>query len=182
MAGDYYELLQIQPSATSDEIHRAYRSLALRYHPDRNSTTGAASMMTALNEAYAVLSEPTRRRIYDQERARGRSPDIAGPILRAAYDSMLKHGWIVAENGEEHLVLELGSRAVRISFVQRLDNALLRKIGRQFAGFSVVLAVEIEASINLSFQTAVIDLMHSRHHGAPFPDDVYRSLFGTFVV
>jgi hypothetical protein len=41
--------------------------------------------------------------------------------------------------------------------------------------------VEIETPFNLSFMTAVIDLMHSRHYGAPFPDDAYRSLFSPFV-
>jgi hypothetical protein len=58
---------------------------------------------------------------------------------------------------------------------------LLKKIGRQFAGFSVVMAVEIETPFNLSFTTAVIDLMRSRHYGAPFPDQIYGSLFAPFV-
>ncbi len=65
--------------------------------------------------------------------------------------------------------------------VARFDSALLKKIVRQFAGFSVVLAVEIETPINLSLQTAVIDLMRSSHHGAPFSDDVYRQLFAPFL-
>jgi curved DNA-binding protein CbpA len=181
MGLDYYELLQIDASATAEEIHKAYRSLAMRYHPDRNPTPAAASMMTALNEAYSVLSEPTQRRAYDQERVPSGSIDIAAPILRAAYDSLMKQGWTVIENDDRHLLLEQGPRALRITFIPRLDNAMLRKIGRQFAGFSVVLAVEIESPINLSFHTAVIDLMKSRHHGAPFPDDVYRSLFMNFM-
>jgi hypothetical protein len=79
------------------------------------------------------------------------------------------------------LVLEQGQRAVRVSFVARLDNSLLKRIGRQFAGFSVVLAVDIETPFNLSLTTAVIDLMRSRLHGAPFPDEVYRGLFAPFV-
>ena len=181
MARDYYELLQVNPAATSEEIHKAYRSLAMRFHPDRNSTSDAASRMAALNEAYSVLSEPELRRRYDLERTRGESFDIAGPVLRAASESLLKQGWVVAENDEAHLLLERGSRSVRVALIARLDNVLLRKIGRQFAGFSVVLAVEIETPINLSFHTAVIDLMHSRHHGAPFPDAIYQSLFAPFL-
>jgi hypothetical protein len=43
------------------------------------------------------------------------------------------------------------------------------------------MAVEIETPFNLSFMMAVIDLMRSRHYGAPFPDEVYRSLFAPFV-
>lgn len=180
MACGYYEILRIETTATPEEIHKAYRALAMRYHPDRNPTPDAASTMVVINEAYSVLSDPSRRSRYDQEQAKGGSFDIAGPVLRAAFDALLKQGWIVAENGESHLVLEQGTRAVRVSFVPRLDNTSLRKIGRQFAGFSVVLAVEIETPLNLSFHTAVIDLMRSRHHGAPFPDEVYKSLFSSF--
>ena len=57
----------------------------------------------------------------------------------------------------------------------------LKKAGRQFAGFTVVLAVKIETPINLSLHTAVIDLLHSRHQGAPFPDETYRALFAPFL-
>lgn len=73
------------------------------------------------------------------------------------------------QNSESALVLEQEQRAVRVSLVPRLDSALLKKkIGRQCAGFSVVLAVDIETPVNLSLNTAIIDLMRSSHHGAPF--------------
>src|SRR5262249_55590854 len=177
---DYYELLQITPNATFDEVHKAYRSLALRYHPDRNATPDACSRMTAINEAYSVLSEPTRRRDYDE--VRGKSPpfDLAGPILRAAQQTLLKQGWIVVQNAESSLLLEQERRTVRVYLVPRLDNALLKKMGRRFTGFSVVLTVHMETPINLSLQVAVIDLLRSTHHGAPFPDDIYRGLFVPF--
>ena len=66
MERDYYELLQITPAATFDEVHRAYRSRAMEYHPDRNSKPDALSAMVAINEAYAVLSEPARRNVLDR--------------------------------------------------------------------------------------------------------------------
>jgi len=178
---DYYELLQITPSATFDEVHKAYRALALRYHPDRNSTPDALSRMTAINEAYSVLSEPARRRDYDE--LRGKSPpfDIAGPILRAAHETLLKQGWIAAQNTESTVLLEQERRTVRVYLVPRLDNVSLKKMGRRYTGFSVVLAVQIETPINLSLQVAVIDLIRSAHHGAPFPDEVYRALFAPFL-
>ena len=181
MRRDYYEVLQITPAATFDQVHKAYRALAMQYHPDRNPKPDAASSMVALNEAYAVLSEPARRREYDRERFKTGSVDVAGPILRAAYDTLLLQGWIVAQSNDWNVVLEQGARAVRVSFVARVDNALLKKIGRQFAGFSVAMAVEIETPINLAFHTAVIDLMHSCRIGPPFPDDAYRALFAPFV-
>ena len=178
---DYYELLRIDATATFDEIHKAYRSLALQYHPDRNSTPEAALIMSSINQAYSVLSEPSRRQLYDQQRRTTQPFDIAGSILRAAYDTLLKQGWIVTENDEAHMILEHGIKAVRVSFVKHLDNALLKKIGKQFAGFSVVLAVEIELPVNFSFNVAIIDLVRSRYHGPPFPDETYRALFAPFI-
>ncbi len=181
MAADYYELLQVEFQASFEEIHRAYRSLALRYHPDRNSTPEAAATMTAINEAYSVLGEPSRRRRYDQQRSSAGSFDIARPILSSARETLLRQGWIASHEDGVNMVLEKELRAVRVSLIDRVDNAFLKKVCRQFAGFTVVLAVEIETPINLSLHTAVIDLLHSRHQGAPFPDEVYRSLFAPFL-
>jgi len=179
---DYYELLQIEATATFDQIHDAYRSLALLYHPDRNSAQGSTSIMSSINEAYAILSDPSKRELYDQQRSRTQRFDIGASILRAAQERLLKQGWIVSQNSETHLILEQGTRAVRVVFAARLDNVLMKKIVKQFNGFSVVLAVEIELPISLSFNAAVIDLVHSRCHGAPFPDEVYRALFAAFIM
>lgn len=179
---DYYELLQVDATATVDEIHKAYRSLALLYHPDRNSSPGSASMMSSINEAYAVLSEPSKREVYDQQRSRTQRFDIGISILNAARERLFKQGWIVTEEDEKHLILEQATRAVRVTLVLRLDNILLKRIGKQFGGFSVVMAVEIDLPINLSFNTAVIDLLHSRCYGAVFPDDTYRTLFAPFIM
>jgi curved DNA-binding protein CbpA len=181
MPNDYYQILQVQPQASSEEIHRAYRALALQYHPDRNPTAEASVTMTAINEAYSVLADPSRRRNYDQERHGEGSLDIAGPILSSAKETLLRQGWIASHDDGVNMILEKDLRAVRVSVVSRLDNAWLKRVGRQFAGFTVVMALEIETPINLSMQTAVIDLLHSRHHGAPFPDEMYRALFAPFL-
>jgi len=66
---DHYEVLGVAPSSTSEEIKEAYRKLAFRYHPDRNQASeDAIKRMAELNEAYAVLSDPVRRREYDRPR------------------------------------------------------------------------------------------------------------------
>lgn len=62
---DYYEILGIRKNATNDEIKRAYRELALKYHPDRNKSDGATEKFKEINEAYAVLGDPEKRRQYD---------------------------------------------------------------------------------------------------------------------
>jgi len=61
---DYYELLQISPNADPDMIHRVYRLLAQRYHPD-NGTTGDEKTFRAITDAYKVLTEPEKRAAYD---------------------------------------------------------------------------------------------------------------------
>jgi curved DNA-binding protein len=64
LAGDHYEALQISPNAEPETIHRVYRLLALRLHPD-NVETGNATRFREVTEAYRVLSDPERRAQYD---------------------------------------------------------------------------------------------------------------------
>lgn len=61
---DYYEALQVSPSAEPDTIHRIYRLLAQRFHPD-NRDTGDANRFRIVNDAYQELSDPARRARYD---------------------------------------------------------------------------------------------------------------------
>ena len=63
---DYYEVLGVGRSASSEEIKRAFRKLAFECHPDRNRDDGAAERFKELNEAYEVLSDPKRRATYDR--------------------------------------------------------------------------------------------------------------------
>jgi curved DNA-binding protein CbpA len=61
---DYYEILQISPNAEPETVHRVFRLLAQRYHPD-NAETGNEAQFRALNGAYRVLSDPEQRARYD---------------------------------------------------------------------------------------------------------------------
>lgn len=61
---DYYDVLQISANAELETVHRVYRLLAQRCHPD-NSETGNESRFRELNEAYQVISDPERRAQYD---------------------------------------------------------------------------------------------------------------------
>jgi DnaJ-class molecular chaperone len=69
---DYYAVLGVAPSTSAEEIKRAYHKLAFQYHPDRNRKTEEAhDKMRELNEAYAILSDPIKRREYDLPRGYG---------------------------------------------------------------------------------------------------------------
>ncbi len=63
---DYYEILQVSPTAESEVIQAVYRRLARKYHPDTTGNEASAEKMKLLNEAYAVLSDPVQRKAYDQ--------------------------------------------------------------------------------------------------------------------
>lgn len=81
---DYYELLQISPFAGSETIHRIYRYLAARYHPD-NPETGDAEMFHRVKTAYDVLSNVDRRAKYDATRTVG---EVKVTPLSTAIDFM----------------------------------------------------------------------------------------------
>jgi molecular chaperone DnaJ len=63
---DYYDVLGVPRSAGPDEIKKAFRRLAMQYHPDRNQEAGAEARFKEVNEAYEVLSDPERRQMYDR--------------------------------------------------------------------------------------------------------------------
>ena len=63
---DYYATLGVNKDASADEIKKAYRTLAKKYHPDLNKEPGAEQKFKEIQEAYDVLSDDQKRKTYDQ--------------------------------------------------------------------------------------------------------------------
>ncbi len=63
---DFYQALGVSRTASQEEIQRAYRKLARKYHPDVNKDPGAEERFKAISEAYDVLSDPDTRARYDR--------------------------------------------------------------------------------------------------------------------
>jgi len=66
MGKDYYKVLGIAKGATEEEIKKAYRKQALRFHPDKNKSPGAEDKFKEIAEAYDVLSDVKKKDIYDR--------------------------------------------------------------------------------------------------------------------
>lgn len=78
---DYYEILQVLPTAESEVIEGAYKQLMLKYHPDRNPDAESAEKVKLLNEARGVLTDPARRERYDDAYA-SHKPERRAPTDR----------------------------------------------------------------------------------------------------
>jgi curved DNA-binding protein len=93
MAKDYYGILGVPRNASDGEIKKAYRKLAMQHHPDRNpgKEKWANEKFKAINEAYAVLGDPQKRRQYDQFGTVGDIGDIFGsPFTRTTFEETMK--------------------------------------------------------------------------------------------
>ncbi|GAB4176742.1 MAG: DnaJ C-terminal domain-containing protein [Wenzhouxiangellaceae bacterium] len=95
---DYYAVMGVKPDASQDEIKRAYRRLARKYHPDVSKEADAEERFKEIGEAYEVLKDPEKRAQYDQLRSGG----FGGRSWRAGEEFRPPPGWASGSNGGWH--------------------------------------------------------------------------------
>lgn len=89
---DYYKILNIPRSATEKEIKKAYRKLAIRWHPDKNNSSEAQEKFQEIGEAYGVLSDPEKKQKYDQFGKAGLEGNMGGINPNDLFASMFGGG------------------------------------------------------------------------------------------
>jgi len=121
MAKDYYGVLGIPRNASDGEIKKAYRKLAMQYHPDRNSgkEEWANEKFKEINEAYGVLGDPQKRKQYDQFGTVGNIGDIfSSPFTQTTFQEMMK---------------DFGGAGLRFDFLDDIFSDFLKGRGSSFS-------------------------------------------------
>ncbi len=121
MAKDYYGILGILRNASDIEIKKAYRKLAMQYHPDRNQgkEKWANEKFKEINEAYGVLGDPQKRKQYDQFGTVGNIGDIFGsPYTATTFEEMMK---------------DFGGAGLRFDFLDDIFGDVLKGRGSSFS-------------------------------------------------
>uniref|UniRef100_A0A9J8BET7 DnaJ homolog subfamily B member 9 n=3 Tax=Cyprinus carpio TaxID=7962 RepID=A0A9J8BET7_CYPCA len=109
---DYYSLLGVSRSASSREIKKAFHSLALKHHPDKNQSPNAQQIFTHIAQAYEVLSDREKRRVYDQmDHLTNHDPAREGKFKKDEKEDMdsnpfVKKGKFHSKRGFQHFSLE----------------------------------------------------------------------------
>ena len=98
MPRDYYEVLGVERTASATEIKKAFKKAARKYHPDLNQEPGAEEKFKEATEAYDVLSDDEKRRIYDQYgheglKGRGMGPDFTHVNVQDIFESLFGGGF-----------------------------------------------------------------------------------------
>ena len=121
MAKDYYGILGVPRNASDTEIKKAYRKLAMQYHPDRNPSKEkwANEKFKEINEAFGVLGDPQKRKQYDQFGTVGNIGDIFGsPFTTTTFEEMMK---------------DFGGAGLRFDFLDDIFGDFLKGRGSSFS-------------------------------------------------
>lgn len=139
---DYYKILDVKPSARASEIKKSYRRLAMKYHPDKNEGDSlAAEVFGELAEAYNILSDPQKRKAYNDSR----------------YDLYPGETYIQPEITKEGLLADINSLQIKVSALDpfRLNkDALYYSILKILPGEAIVF---LQQNQDAGYKLIIID-------------------------
>ena len=124
MKKDYYEVIGVRRDADQDTIKKAYRGLAMQYHPDRNpgKEKWANEKFKEINEAFGVLGDPDKKRQYDRFGTVGDIGDIFGsPFTRTTFEDLMK---------------DFGGSGLGFDFLDNIFGDFLKGSGFSFKTYS----------------------------------------------
>ncbi len=151
---DHYRTLGIEPSAKLPEVKQAYRKLAMKYHPDKNTSIGYAEVhFREIKEAYDVLSNPGSRKVYDEERW------LNGMGARARDQVVITPAWILKE------CVRLSKHIDTVDTYRMSHGALTQYIALLVsdAHMSVLLQTN-DAAINTAIVTEILKSTRNLHY------------------
>jgi len=144
---DYYQLLGVAETATTDEIKKAFRRLAKQYHPDRNpNNPQAAERFKEISEAHDVLSDADKRKKYDQLRRYGAFAGPSGGGFNPGYGGSARRGRTAPDESGDFDISDLGG----------LGDIFSSIFGRRGAGGRDAETEETETSVTIPFRTAAL--------------------------
>uniref|UniRef100_A0A672IB63 Zgc:122979 n=1 Tax=Salarias fasciatus TaxID=181472 RepID=A0A672IB63_SALFA len=112
---DFYKVLGVSPESNEDEIKKAYRKMALKFHPDKNSDADAEDKFKEIAEAYEILTDPKKRSIYDQFGEEGLKNGVSlagqGNAFRNSFPSDPHATFSSSFHGSDHFDIFFGSDA-----------------------------------------------------------------------
>jgi curved DNA-binding protein len=117
---DYYQILGLTKNASDDDIKKAYRKLAMQFHPDKNpgKEQWANEKFKEINEAYGVLGNPEKRQQYDQFGTTGNASDIFGShTTQTTFEDLMK---------------EFGGAGLKYDFLDNIFGEFMRGRGFSF--------------------------------------------------
>ena len=133
---DYYKILNIDKNADTQSIKRAYRKLAMKYHPDVNKQRDAEEKFKDLTEAYAVLSDEEKRKQYDSYGYRSMNKYTQDELIKSVnMDNIFKGVKFVADLERNY---GLVSGLVGIGLTGRTTSKTLRLAGKLLKGKSML--------------------------------------------